>query len=263
MINPLLRINRLSKVLDELIELFHATPMAGAMQGVKANPALSMGANQGRGVYGWNSKERALRHLGEIATGDIDHFGSKAGVIPKKYVTPEGIDPGIMRLLVPKKSLRLDVSTLDQIKDPERLTNYISRNQNSLNEALSKRNIRIKGSGRKRLEDGSINPKDERIVEAKNYFSPPNKEKGYAAGDSLVVRRRNLLDEYKGHSSKSTRSVPVSNMDSGMDEELMGPIFDLLRNIDRKGYNELLEELLKKPNAAFRTLASPRGTRVT
>ena len=43
---------------------------------------------------------------------------------------------------------------------------------------------------------------------------------------------------------------------------MLGPIFDLVRNIDRAGYDDLLEELLNIPGSAFRTLASPRGIRV-
>lgn len=241
MANPLSSIRSLTKVLDELVELFHATPSAGAMQGVKANPALSMGANQGRGVYGYTDIRQAENHLGNLirkATGDptlkdFDHYGSLQKNIDPKYLTAEGIDPGIMRLLVPKKSLRFDVGSIGLLED--RAKDYIKRNSGELNELLAKRNIPYRGKGR---------------FEGEHFKAA-------------------MLTPFGGAAVKR-KSGGVSGLDTtnptAREEEALGPIFDLLRGIDRQGYNEILEELLTDPHmrkhAAFRTLASPRGIRV-
>jgi len=239
MSNPLSSIRSLSRVLDELVELFHATPSAGVMQGARANPALSMGANQGRGVYGFTNIKKAENHLGTLlkkaAGKDADgftHYGTKHGNLDPKYLTAKGIDPGIMKLLVPKKSLRFDVGSLDLLED--RATDYLRKNMDQLNEVLAKRNIPYRGKGTS--NEGEMFKR-------------------------LMVTPIGVAIKKKRGTSGLSLSEPKAR-----EEEAFGPIFDLLRGIDKKGYDGILEELLTDPrmraNAAFRTLASPRGIRV-
>lgn len=228
--NPLIGIRQLSKVLDELVDLYHATPMAGAMQGARANPALSMGANQGRGVYGYVNENQALDHLGKLIKGDLMHAGNRTGIVPKKFA--DRPDPGVIKMTVPKKSLRFDVTSLD--KTPDKARDLLGRNESELNELLKSIDFRLRGSG----------PRNERISDI------------MVGPDTVKVRRRHT-DKRGGRSRAASFDEPTTG-----DEEVLGPIFDLVRNIDRAGYDDILEELLGISGSAFRTLASPRGIRV-
>lgn len=232
MANPLLGIRQLASALDELVDLFHATPMAGAMQGMRANPALSMGANQGRGIYGYNSVARAKRHLDDLLNDRIEHYGSKARVIDPRSLK-EKIDPGIMKFKVPKRSLRFDVQSLGKIPEEQTL-DFFLRNEDALNKVLSERSIPLRGD----------NNKGQFFDRIRTRPKPFNTVQVFQKGD------RNF-------------STAVGlDPDNSTDEKLFGPLMDLLRNIDRRGYNEILDTLLETPGTAFRTLASPRGVRV-
>ena len=230
--NPIIGLARLAKALDleDLVDLFHATPMAGAMQGARANPALSMGANQGRGVYGYVNKNQALDHLAKLIKGDLMHAGGRTGIVPKKFA--DRPDAGVIKMTVPKKSLRFDVTSLD--KTPDKAKDLLGQNEAVLNELLKSIDFRIRGSG----------PRNERISDI------------MVGPDAVRVRRR-YADKRGSHSRTVSFDEPATG-----DEEVFGPIFDLVRNIDRAGYDELLEELLGISGSAFRTLASPRGIRV-
>jgi len=236
MTNPLIGLSRLAKALDleDLVTLFHATPMAGAMQGVRANPALSMGANQGRGIYGYNSVARAKRHLENLIGDKIEHYGSKTGAINPKFLK-EKMDPGIMRLMVPKKSLRFDVQSLASVPEEQTL-DFFLRNEDKLNRVLSERKIPLRG----RENAGTF---FERI-----RTRPEAGTVQIFTGD----QRRGDFSTAVGLDPETTR-----------EEELLGPLVDLIRDIDRQGYNEILDLLLATEGTAFRTLASPRGIRVT
>lgn len=231
-VNPLLALARLTKALDldDLVDLFHATPMAGAMQGVRANPALGMGVNQGRGIYGYTDKNEALNHLAKLIKGDFVHAGGRTGVIPKKFL--DAPDAGVIKMRVPKKSLRLDVASLN--KTPKQARDLLGRNETELNELLRSIDFRMRGSG----------PRNERISDI------------MVGPDAVRVRRR-----FTDKRGSKTRAASFDKPTAG-DEAVLGPIFDLVRNIDRAGYDELLEELLGVSGSSFRTLASPRGIRV-
>ena len=230
MANPLLSIRQLASALDELVDLFHATPMAGAMQGMRANPALSMGANQGRGIYGYVNEDQALDHLEKLIKGNLAHAGRKTGVVPKKFV--DRPDVGVIKMRVPKKSLRFDVTSLN--KTPDKARDLLSRNEAELNELLKSIDFRVRGPG----------PRNERFRDIE------------VTPDAVRVRRK--FTDKRGSTSRAASFDEPSTRD----EQMLGPIFDLVRNIDRAGYDDLLEELLNIPGSAFRTLASPRGIRV-
>ena len=232
MANPLHGLARLARALDleDLVTLFHATPMAGGMQGVRANPALSLGANQGRGVYGYVNKNQALDHLAKLIKGDLMHAGSRTGVVPSSFAKRP--DPGVIKMTVPKKSLRFDVTSLDKV--PDKAIDLLGRNEAALNDLLRSIDFRMRGSG----------PRTERISDI------------MVGPDAVRVRRRHT-DKRGSVSRAASFDEPTVG-----DEEVLGPIFDLVRNIDRAGYDELLEELLGVSGSAFRTLASPRGIRV-
>jgi hypothetical protein len=71
-------------ILDQLVELYHASPTTGDPErtGIypfraRANPHISKGEGQGRGFYGWLSKEDAIKfalstifNKGKSTTGD-------------------------------------------------------------------------------------------------------------------------------------------------------------------------------------------------
>jgi len=232
MTNPLHGLARLAKALDleDLVTLFHATPMAGAMQGMRANPALSMGAGQGRGIYGYVNERQALDHLAKLLKGDLMHAGSETGAIPKRFLKKP--DAGVIKMRVPKRSLRFDVTSLDKV--PDRARDLLLRNENALNELLRSIDYRMRSpkTRNQRISDIMVGP------------------------DAVRVRRRHT-DKRGSISRAASFDEPTVG-----DEEVLGPIFDLVRNIDRSGYDNLLEELLGTPGSAFRTLASPRGIRV-
>jgi len=232
MTNPLRGLARLAKALDleDLVTLFHATPMAGAMQGMRANPALSMGAGQGRGIYGYVNERQALDHLAKLLKGDLMHAGSKTGAISERFLKKP--DAGVIKMRVPKRSLRFDVTSLDKV--PDRARDLLFRNENALNELLRSIDYRMRSPGARnqRISDIMVGP------------------------DAVKVRRR-FADKRGSISRAASFDEPTVG-----DEEVLGPIFDLVRNIDRSGYDNLLEELLGTSGSAFRTLASPRGIRV-
>ena len=248
MANPLAGLARLAKALDldDLVDLFHATTYAGHLRGARANPAFSKGANQGRGIYGYAGKkaeERARDHLDDLLEGKLVHAGAS-----KPELKGARVSPGVFKYKVPRKELRLDAGNLAML--PNVSKDLLRKNEGAINDLLRKYKIKTRRDiGSTRLQsidvDGGGGDKSLRVVmeRFRKDGTPRPKPKFVELGSDA---------DGKGFFDAD-------------DEELMGPILDLLRGVDRKGYQDLVDELLERAprGVAFRTLTSPRMQQVS
>jgi len=246
MANPLVK-SGLNQLVQELVDLFHASKNVNMLQGVRGNPALSAGFNQGRGIYGFRSRDRAIRHLENLISGKQKQLGANFNA--------ERMSPGVSRIQVPKESVRFDVTGLDA--DPEyhgAFYDLVKKNQSPLNDLLRTRNIRtmnpdpslrgrILGINERGGSQGRIVPPPEQI-EIEYEKVRPNRT--IRSSEPLLKDFEDQMDSYDGEES----------------EAFYGRIADALRQVDREGYNELRDLMLLNPNLAFRTTASPKMTEV-
>lgn len=246
MANPLVK-SGLNQLVQELVDLFHASKNVNMLQGVRGNPALSAGFNQGRGIYGFRSRERAIRHLEGLISGKQKQGG--AGFNAAR------MSPGVSRIQVPKESVRFDVTGLDA--DPEyhaAFYDLINKNRSSLNDLFQTRDIRMMNpdpSLRGRILGIDENPySSARIV-------PPPEQIGISyekvRPGRTVKSHEPLLKDFEEQ---------LDGYDGEYGESIYGRLADALRQVDREGYNELRDLMLLNPGLAFRTTASPKMTEV-
>ena len=247
MANPLVK-SGLNQLVQELVDLFHASKNVNMLQGVRGNPALSTGFNQGRGIYGFRSRDRAIRHLENLISGKQKQLG--------KNFNAERMSPGVSRIQVPKESVRFDVTGLDE--DPKyhgAFYDLVKKNQSPLNDLFQTRNIQIMNpdpSLRGRIlginERGGIPsrivPPPEQIEIEYEKVRPTNR---------TIKSSEPLLKDFEDQ---------MHNYDGEDGEAFYGRLADALRQVDREGYNELRDLMLLNPKLAFRTTASPRMTEV-
>jgi len=246
MANPLVK-SGLNQLVQELVDLFHASKNVNMLQGVRGNPALSAGFNQGRGIYGFRSRDRAIRHLENLISGKQKQLGANFNA--------ERMSPGVSKIQVPKESVRFDVTGLDA--DPEyhgAFYDLINKNQSSLNDLFRTSDIRIMnpdpslrgrilGINQSERPAARIVPPPEQIQIDYEKVRPHRTVKSYEP----------LLKEFEQQ---------VDGYDGEYGESLYGRLADALRQVDREGYNELRDLMLLNPGLAFRTTASPKMTEV-
>ena len=246
MSNPLVN-SGMARLVDELVDLFHASKNTNMLQGVRGNPALSAGFNQGRGIYGFRSRERAVRHLKGLISGEQKQQG--------KNFNASRISPGVSRLQVPKSSIRFDVTGLDA--DPkyhEAFYDLIDKNRSPLNDLFKTNKIRMMNP------DPSLRGRILGIDQSKRpsaRFSPAPEQ---IKIDFEKVRPRKTLNSSEG--ILKDFEDQAGGYDGEYGESIYGRLADSLRQVDRGGYDELRDLMLLNPGLAFRTTASPKMTEV-
>ncbi len=245
--NPLVN-SGMVRLVDELVDLFHASRNVNMLQGVRGNPALSAGFNQGRGIYGFRSRERAMRHLDKLVDNSQGQQGDKFNSLRPS--------PGVSRFQVPKSSIRFDVTSLDaNPKYHDAFYSLMDKNRSDIDDVLKTRTIRTMNS------DPS---KRERILGMKRD--------GRGSGTIPILRDRLKINFEKIRPPRKTRTSSTDlekefdyaegEYDGDFGESIYGRLSDVLRQVDKPGYDSLLDLMLPNPGLAFRTTASPRMTEV-